>query len=214
MERGSRRAGRPRGGPDVREAILSAALRLLSATGTPEQVTVSAVVAEAGCTPPSLYHYWPSREHLLREASRVGWRRFRSSQAAAVEQTTDPLDRLAQRGRAYLEFALAEPALFRVLFLSPGSMDATAPPDPEGNALDDLVSDVAQAMSRGSLRPGDPFTTALALWAAVHGVAALWAVTPDLPPDMARSTADTARSALLAGLAPSARRPCLHADQA
>lgn len=57
-----------------------------------------------------------------------------------------------------------------------------------------------------------PLTTSLALWAAMHGVAALWAVTPSLPTDLAHAVGDLAHAvgdlaqdAVLAGLARSVR---------
>lgn len=216
-----RGVGRPGDGEDVRGAILAAALRQLEATGSPERVTVAAIVNEAGCTPPSLYHYWPKRELLLQEASARGWAQFRDSQTAAVVDRTDPVERLRLRGRAYLHFALAKPALFRVLFLDfpaavstkpaphpPGkhrTQPPAQPPAETGDALHDLVLDVTAAMATGQLRRADPLTTSLALWAAMHGVAALWAVTPSLPTDLAHAVGDLAQDAVLAGLARSVR---------
>jgi AcrR family transcriptional regulator len=212
-----RKVGRPGGGDDVRGAILAAALRQLEAAGSPDRVTVAAIIDEAGCTPPSLYHYWPQRELLLQEASARGWAQFRASQAAAVAdrqdlvydsdqdphrgRDQDPVERLRLRGRAYLEFALARPSLFRVLFLEPATAGPGETPAETGRAFNDLVTDVTQAMTGGQLRAADPLTTALALWSAVHGVAALWAVTPSLPTELAHAVGDLAQDAVLAGLA-------------
>ena len=200
-----RAVGRPGDGEDVRGDILAAALRQLEATGSPERVTVAAIVDEAGCTPPSLYHYWPKRELLLQEASARGWAQFRASQTGAVADQHDPIERLRLRGRAYLDFAIAKPALFRVLFLATPTRDPTEPPtEPPvetANAFNDLLTDVTAAMTTKQLRPADPLTTALALWSAMHGVAALWAVTPNLPTDLAHAVGDLAQEAVLTGLA-------------
>ena len=196
-----RKVGRPGDNEDVRGAILAAALRQLEATGRPERVTVSSIVEEAGCTPPSLYHYWPKRELLLQEASARGWAQFRASQAGAVADHHDPIERLRLRGRAYLNFALAKPALFRVLFLEPPAAGPTQAHPQGGKALHDLVTDVTEAMASGQLRPADPLTTALVLWSAMHGVAALWNATPNLPTDLAHAVGDLAQHAVLTGLA-------------
>ena len=196
-----RRVGRPGDGEAVRGAILAATLRQLEAGGSPDRVTVAAIVGEAGCTPPSLYHYWPARDLLLKEASAFGWAQFRASQTDAVADGLHPVERLRMRGRAYLDFALAKPALFRVLFLeAPPGLDETPPET--GDALGDLVADVTAAMASAQIRPADPLTTALALWSAMHGVAALWAVNPRLSSDLARAVGDLAQDAVLAGLAP------------
>ena len=196
-----RRVGRPGVGEDVRGAILAVTLRLLESTGSPDRVTVAAIVDEAGCTPPSLYHYWSTRDLLLREASASGWARFRASQTEALSDDLRPVERLRLRGTAYLDFALAEPALFRVLFLEPPAAGSGEPPD-TGAALGDLVTDVISAMKSGQLRTADPLSTALTLWSAMHGVAALWAVNPGLPSDLAHSVGDLVQSAVLIGLAP------------
>ena len=201
-----RAVGRPGDGQgkDLRGAILAAALRQLEATGNPDKVTIAAIIDEAGCTPPSLYHYWPKRELLLREAGERGWALFRVSQSVVAAECEDPVEKLCLRGRAYLDFALARPALFRVLFLEPPAGRPRSPDDPPaetGQAFQDLVADVTQAMATGQLRQADPLTTALALWAAMHGVAALWAVTPGLPVELARAVGELAQDAVLAGLA-------------
>lgn len=197
-----RKVGRPNDGENVRAAILAAALRQLEATGDPDLVTIAGVVDEAGCTPPSLYHYWPKRELLLQEASASGWAQFRASQTIAVADDHDPVERLRMRGRAYLGFALARPALFRVLFLEPPSAGPARRPDQPGEALRELIADVTAAMATGQLCPADPPTTALALWSAMHGVAALWAVTPNLPPDLAHTVGEVLHGAVFTGLGP------------
>jgi len=198
---GRRKVGRPGGGEDVRAGILAAALRQLETSGNPDRVTVAAIVDEAGCTPPSLYHYWPKRELLLQEAGALAWAVFRASQTGAVADHDDPVGRLRLRGQAYLEFALAKPALFRVLFLEPQLASSAEQPADPGDALNGLISDVSAAITAGAIRPADPLTTALALWSAVHGIAALWTVTPNLPVDLAHAVCDLAQDALLAGLA-------------
>lgn len=197
-----RAAGRPRAGVDVREALVAAALNQLLASGGSESVTVAAIVAEARCTAPALYHYWPTREQLLMEASSRGWDQFRASQAQSVQEQADPLTRLRLRGRGYLDFALARPALFRVLFMSPtpGSPHETSR-TPEGRAFRDLVADVQAAIEQGQLAPREPLIVALSLWSAMHGVAALWAIDPQRPAELAVAAGELAQDAILLGLA-------------
>jgi AcrR family transcriptional regulator len=189
---------------DVREAIVTAALTQLQASGDPRTVTIASVLTDAGCTPPSLYHYWSSRDLLLREAGERGWARFQTMQESAGLTSDDPLTRIRARGKAYLEFAIAHPGLFQVLFLHPQptpdrSLDPT-PTGTAGRALLALIADVEQAMSGGHLRHADPMTIAVALWATVHGLATLWATTP-APRPLADAAFDTAQIALFRGLA-------------
>jgi AcrR family transcriptional regulator len=161
---------------------------------------VAAIVREAGCTPPTLYHYWTRREDLLREASVEGFAQFRRSQSDAASTTTDAVDRILQRGQAYLDFAFARPSLFRVLFLDrPVPGKPLADVDDPGQGLADVVADVSAAMAAGQLAPGDPLGVAVGLWAGVHGIAALWVASPELPRALARSVAAWQTAALLTG---------------
>ena len=191
---------------DWLNALVAAALRLLEHSADPAAVTVAAIVEEVGCTPPTLYHYWPKRELLLREASAEGFAAFRRSQEAAAAGVADPLDRIRSRGKAYVEFAMARPSLFRVLFLDrrlPGRQLAHAE-DP-GLGLADVIEDVSHAMTGGQLTQGDPLLVALGLWAAVHGLAALWVVSPELPRELMTAVAARQTDALLKGYASSDR---------
>lgn len=200
-----RTVGRPSTGEDLRAALVAATLQLLEETGDPDAVTVAAIIAEVGCSPPTLYHYWPTRELLLREASADGYAEFRRSQAQATRREADPLDRIRLRGQAYLEFAFAKPSLFRVLFMDrPVPGQPPADPDDPGPGLADLTADVSKAMAAGQLASADPLLVAVGLWAAVHGIAALWVNSPELPRDLARSVAAMQTDALLAGYSPMA----------
>ena len=107
---------------------------------------------------------------------------------------------------AYLDLALAEPALFRVLFLEPPAAGPGEPPPWTGSALHDVVADVTAAMGYGQLRTADPLTTALVLWPAMHEVDArsrrALGGQPHPPTDLAHSAGDLAQSSVLIGLAP------------
>lgn len=205
MERTTRRPGRPAGDAvEMRARILAAAQRQLLEATVPEQVTIASVIAEAGCTPPALYHYWKHRELLLQEASGRAWLVFHTEQHDAASGVDDPLERLRARGRAYVEFALARPAAFLVLFSQPAP-----PPEPGGElpptsrSLEDLTADVVSAMNAGLIaHTDDPMVTALVLWSAMHGVADLWAKSPVLPHELARTVLAQAQDAILTGLRP------------
>ncbi len=49
----------------LRQAILDTADELLFTLGDARDVSIEAIVAAVGCTPPALYHYFPSLLHIL-----------------------------------------------------------------------------------------------------------------------------------------------------
>jgi AcrR family transcriptional regulator len=192
--------GRPVEGTDLRGALVAAALELLEQTGDPSAVSVAAIVDAVGCSPPTLYHYWPHRSLLLREASALGFGEFRRLQTDAVGAHPDPLTRIRWRGHAYLEFALTRPSLFRVLFLDPPvEASPAASIEAPGDAFQNLIDDVNEAMAAGQLAVADPLVVAVGLWAATHGVAALWLANPEIPRELARTVAEAQSHALLLG---------------
>lgn len=175
-------------------------MQLLENTGDPGAVTVARIVDAAGCTPPSLYHYWPTREALLRDASARGWDEFRQSQQMSVRTGEGPLGRIRGRGRAYLAFARERPSLFRALFLSGTVSPQAGRRIVPGPALEALVSDVTEAMEAGLLLRSDPTVVALALWASVHGIATMCVTDPGLPDALVDDSARLQQDAILAGL--------------
>lgn len=87
---------RRRDGSDLRRELLAVTRDQLEAMGDPAAVTISSIVSAARCTPPSLYHYWPTRDALFAEASRSGWEDFVASQQDAIAGLEDPLERSAR----------------------------------------------------------------------------------------------------------------------
>ena len=91
--------------------------------------------------------------------------------------------RLRAIGRAYVEFALAEPGLFSVAFCPrdrrPVIMEDAAPYLLLGQVLDELVA-------AGALSPEGRLGADVACWAAVHGLSVLLLDGPlrDLPPEV------------------------------
>lgn len=94
----------------------------------------------------------------------------------ATVTTTDPVlrarRRLAETGRAYVEFAVAEPGLFGLAFSSASVVAGLAPPadrDPYGllgRVLDELVE-------VGFLAVDDRPSAEITCWSGVHGFSVL-----------------------------------------
>ena len=114
------------------------------------------------------------------------------SAKSGLRSTGKTPNRFKATGRAYVQFALAHPELFEVMFGRSGAI-SQAPGDPAedeagpyallGSALDDLVSSGVLPASR---RPGAELNT----WVTVHGFARLCLDgAAKLPPGSARADA-------------------------
>lgn len=180
-------AGDSRG---LRSRILRATRALLVEVRDPRAVSIARVCARAQCTPPSLYHYFATKDQLLDEVCDNAMRDFMLRLQADVAAIRDPLEELSARGVAYLQWGLDNPGEYRVLFDRPSwsAGDEQRTSDP-GNGLAELVDNVVRCRLAGRLSTdGDPYVQALALWAEVHGLTMLAIGNPSIPASLLRAT--------------------------
>ena len=163
---------------EVREKILDAALEVFAAEGV-DGVTMRALADAIEYSPPVIYSHFRDKDALIRE---LCFRALRSlSQSfTSIGRIDDPVERLRQIGRAYVEFALANPSHFRFMFLTahplpPDEQDALLKGDPQQDAYAFLRQAVEEALAAGRFRPEltDAEELAQILWASAHGVVAL-----------------------------------------
>jgi AcrR family transcriptional regulator len=203
---GSRRRRARRGeGELLREDILLAAERLLMDTGDQEAVSIRAVADAVGVTPPSIYLHFADKQDLLFAVCERHFERFDRAVEGAAAGASDPLEALRRRGRAYIRFGLDNPEHYRILFMTkPERQPAMWTPERMASAFAfwNHVAAVQACLDAGLIRPGDAMEIALHLWAAVHGITALFIANPDFPwPDRDRLI-EQYLELLVRGLAP------------
>jgi AcrR family transcriptional regulator len=168
----------------VRGRILEAAREVFVREGF-EAVTMRKIADRIEYTPAALYRHFPDKEALLAALVQADFSTF-AAQFREVAGVADPVERIRQAGRAYIEFAVAFPSHYRLLFMTP--RPAVRPreegaEDPGREAYLFLRRAVEEAVASGRLRPGleDVGLVTHTLWAAVHGVASLHVAFHDEP---------------------------------
>ncbi|WP_149589013.1 TetR/AcrR family transcriptional regulator [Tabrizicola flagellatus] len=158
-------AERPYHHGDLRAALLTAAEEELTEKGV-EGFSLRSVAKRAGVSHAAPAHHFGDTVGLLTALATEGFTRFQDTLDAREVGATDDRDRAVRAGLGYLEFALARPALFRLIFSS--ARPDFAAPDllaAANRAYDHLVGLVA------TLGGGE--TDVIALWATSHGIADL-----------------------------------------
>ncbi len=157
---------------DIEAALIDAAERVLVRDG-PEAVTVRAVAAEAGVAPMGVYNRFGGKDGLVDELLSRGFIGLRD--AIAPRGETDPVQRLAECGRRYREFALAHPAHYLAMFDDAIHQEVTslAVEQLATATFDELVGHVQYGMVGGVLAEGDPVHVAQQIWSCVHGAVQL-----------------------------------------
>ena len=176
----------PRGqGEQLRAEILRAAAGLLAETGREEDVSIRAVAERVGVTSPSIYLHFADKDTLLDAVCVDAFVDLHEAMAAAGAGTDDVVAALAAQGRAYIAFARSRPEHYRLMFMRRPDHDLEMPTEAEITAvagLSTVIDTLRVAKQRGVIGvDDDPTRVALAMWAAVHGVAALLIAKPHFP---------------------------------
>src|SRR6202045_2716081 len=151
---------------DLRAACLSAALELLEEGGA-TALSLRAVARRAGVSAAAPYRHYADREALVSAVAAVGYRELAERLAAAHPAPSTP-EQLASVGVAYVEFALDQPALFRMMFGEPCDRD-----NDERVAATAAVSLYLREIVARCFPQADAEALAPAIWALVHGLAFL-----------------------------------------
>lgn len=154
---------------DLRAALLAAAEDELAARGV-EGFSLRQVAKRAGVSHAAPAHHFGDAAGLLTALAAEGFRQFLAAQAAREARAApDPAAQLVAAGLGYVDFAMARPALFRLLWQSErpdfGDADLRAA---AGAAFQHLVD---QVMAAGGRSMADE----AAAWAMAHGLADLLA---------------------------------------
>jgi AcrR family transcriptional regulator len=106
MAKGVNQTAAKRAGPDRREAILAAALRLFRQKGY-HGTSINEIGAAAGVTGPALYRHFGGKGEVLAEAIREGSRRIAAAtREALTSDSLSPEEALEKLVRSYVDVAL------------------------------------------------------------------------------------------------------------
>ena len=137
-----------------------------------ESFSLREVARNTGVSATSVYRHFPDKEALMTALAHEGLAQLGAAQRAAAEQAGSGLEAFAATGRTYVRFALANPALFRLIFASPALDDAQHDDLDEANPMTFLRRNAAAA---GNASLDDPATSLRVTrdWSLVHGLAML-----------------------------------------
>lgn len=158
---------------EVRDALLRAARALLDERG-PDALTVRDIATRAGVGVMGVYNRFGSKDGIINALLQQGFDEL-STAVAVTPDSDDPRRSIVSGLGRYRAFALANPAMYRLMFdhplpsIEPSHAARTA----ARNAFNRLVDTVRLGIATGHLQPGEPDEIAQRLWAACHGAVSL-----------------------------------------
>ncbi len=215
---------REQGKQELREVILEEASKEFSEHGY-EKFSLRRVAERIGYTPTTIYLYFKNKDELLLAAVQDGFTHFDEAIAAAAKGPRGPhtpLKRIEALGRAYIQFGLDHPALYRLMFmqrsdfyfmprlmgrgsLEPKPDQQTSPVQHRAVAQELLIAAVEEGIAQKLIARQNAVQAADALWAGVHGVVAL-ATSPLMTREQAEAVGEQLLRLLIQGLKPQPKR--------
>ena len=161
---------------NLREALIRAALELIATKGT-AGFTFAEAARFAGVSPAAPYRHFRDRDELMASVALRGFEQFEAALTRAWGGgRPDPFTALDRLGKAYLEFARAEPAFYSAMFEAGVPVGVNPSLRAAGERAFAVLRSAAEAICAAMPAAGRPpaLMVALHIWAMAHGVASLF----------------------------------------
>lgn len=168
----------PRAEGDLRTAVLDAARQLLVREGY-RDLSMRDVARAVGCSVSSIYLYFAGKDALVHALMDEGFERWHRRMGEVAGAAADAEARLEAVCRAYVEFGLANPEFYEIMYMFHSDRMARYPKELFRRArrnLEELGTLAAAYAGDESGGPGDAAgadaarVRATALWATLHGI--------------------------------------------
>jgi AcrR family transcriptional regulator len=184
---------------DLREQLLLAGETALAAMPA-EHVSLREIARRAGVSHAAPRHHFATLGELLAEIAARGFDRFVAHLGKAADEAHDqsPRGRLFAMGRAYLDFAQRNPAVYGLMFgKNEQGVRSQRLGEAAARAWTQLESHVAACAGEAKAQSG-----ALLVWSYVHGLAMLRLAMQGPPPLLAPNAFEASFAVLIDGVDP------------
>ena len=167
-------------GEALRQKILEEATGIVYREGV-ERITMRALGDKLGYSPATIYLYFENKDALLLEIAQHGFERLAERQLPGYD-AADPREALRRTAKAYLDFALENPALYELMFQRLQPAREQEPDQPHARALFEAGKRLHErGVREGVFRVADHQDAGAFQFALLHGFALL-AIGRRMPP--------------------------------
>ena len=161
---------------ELRGKILEAARALFIEQGF-EATSIRNIAERIEYSPTTIYLYFKDKDDIFYALHLEGFVLL-NQYFRALQNVDDPFERLKAITRAYCSFAVENPELYDLMFISRSPMNALTDRNDEkweeGNkAFGALTGTIQQCMEQGYFKGMDPEILSFTCWSMVHGICSL-----------------------------------------
>lgn len=158
---------------DLREALISATRELVAERGA-ENFSLADACRVAGVSTAAPYRHFEDKLAILAEITARGFDRLTEKSVAAVARHgAGTLAGIVAMGQAYVEFAVEDPATFRLMFGQNPALKDKPMVDETGQTCFGYVIEQVRCYCEQHGLERDARAIATTLWTFVHGMASL-----------------------------------------
>ncbi len=159
---------------EIRKLILDASIKLFMEEGF-ENVTIRKIADMIEYSPTTVYLYFKDKDEIFEGLHDMGFQKMLEFNRD-LESIHNPLLRLHKMGENYIQFGMANPEYYNLMFILGEPMKKLTEGcewKPGDAALARLQATVTECMEKGYLAKADPHLVSLAVWSFVHGLVSL-----------------------------------------
>jgi len=160
---------------DLRAALIEEGLKLIDA-GPADALSLREIARNAGVSATAVYRHFPDKAALLGALCLEGHVRMAGAFQRAMASAAPGVEAFSAMGRAYVHFALAHPALFRLMMAqTAGPVPAPPPLAGAGTSADgmQMLVNAIDSLFGADTPPAAREARRLQAWSLVHGLAML-----------------------------------------
>lgn len=162
---------------NLKEALLQTALEIIDAQGL-DAITLRDLTQRLGTSRTAVYRHFASKEALILGVIEKGYEQLDSLFTPIFQDRIHTVaERFERMGRAYLDFAIEHPNLYRLLFGEKFRQEREEICDYKNEhqaaGLYALVGLLVEAQEEGTIARENPIVQAATVWASIHGLASL-----------------------------------------
>lgn len=162
---------------NLKEELLQTALGMIDTDGL-DSITLRDLTQRLGTSRTAVYRHFESKETLILGVIEKGYEQLNLIFTPIFQDKSRSVDvRFEAMGRAYLDFAIEHPNLYRLLFGEMYRKERAEICDykdeTQATGLYALIGLLSEAQEEGIIARENPMVQAATVWASIHGLASL-----------------------------------------